>query len=240
MRYAMKHARHGFTFIELMIAMLVTTLVAATVVSLISGFLTAIAVQDLRSEAIVRSASIQAHLGLVSLKTRMSLSVSQQRVLLWLPAETLAESGSGANCAFDRIDLIEDELHWFEFVQDVDESWSLIEWTVKPELIPSGESEVYFTIDQEYWNNLFFHLRDSELLRRSPIAFGLGSPDLAENETPAPRFIWQDHNCCLNHSIGVEFAFEVLNDRHPMRAEVRLESALAFFDQHPICSEPDS
>ena len=25
----------------------------------------------------------------------MSLSVSQQRVLLWLPAETLAESGSG-------------------------------------------------------------------------------------------------------------------------------------------------
>lgn len=101
----MKRNRRGFTLIEVMIATVVTTMVAGTVVALIQGFVSALTIQDLRSEAIVRSAGVQSHLGLLSLKTRMSLALSPQRVLLWLPAETLLTSGSGSDAAFDRIDL---------------------------------------------------------------------------------------------------------------------------------------
>ncbi len=227
----------AFTLIEIIIATMITTIVAATVVSLVNGFITALAIQDLRSEAIVRSAGVQSHLGLVSLKTRMSLALSPQRVLLWLPAETLEESGTGSNSAFDRIDLVQDELHWFEFVQEVDQSWTLVEWTVKAELVPAEESEVYFTADGTFWDSLFVLLCEEGKMRRSPIAGGLAAPDLGVGVVAAPRFVWQTSDTCQNHSVGAEFAFVAKDGNEVLRSDVRLESALAFFDRHPICSE---
>lgn len=229
--------RRAFTLIEMLIATVITTMIAATVIALIGGLAGALAIQDLRSEAIVRGAGLQSHLGLLSLKTRMTLALSEQRVLLWLPAETLAESGSGSDSAFDRIDLVDDELHWLEFAQEADESWSLIEWTVKAEAVPAGESAVYFSTDSEFWDNLFVQLRDTDQLRRSPIAVNLAPPLVAGVAAAAPRFIWQSADICVNRSIGAEFAFVALEGDAELRSDMRMESALAFFDRHPICTE---
>ncbi len=235
----MKKSPRAFTLIEVMIATVVTTMVAGTVVALIQGFVSALTIQDLRSEAIVRSAGVQSHLGLLSLKTRMCLALSPQRVLLWLPAETLLTSGSGTDAAFDRIDLIEDELHWLEFVQEVDSTWTLIEWTVKDDMVAANDSAV-FTVDGAFWDDLFVQLNDAGKLRRSPIASGLAAPELATGIIKMPRFVWQTSDCCQNRSVGVEFAFVAENGNEILQADVRLESALAFFDRHPICSESGS
>ena len=59
----MKKPPRAFTLIEVMIATVVTTMIAGTVVALIQGFVSALSIQDLRSEAIVRSAGVQSHLG---------------------------------------------------------------------------------------------------------------------------------------------------------------------------------
>ncbi|MSQ89963.1 MAG: hypothetical protein EXS01_01015 [Phycisphaerales bacterium] len=233
----MMPSRRAFTLIELIIATMVTTMVAATVVAIVGAVTSALAIQDLRSEAIVRSAGLQSHIGLLSLKTRMTLALSPQRVLLWLPSETLEESGSGSDSAFDRIDLVQDELHWLEFFQETDQSWTLIEWTVKAEAVPTDQSEVYFTSDGEFWDNLFVQLRDTEQLRRSPIASGLAAPEVSGVIADAPRFVWQTEQCCDNRSVGAEFAFVAIDGEEVLRADMRLESALAFFDRHPICTE---
>lgn len=236
----MSTTRRAFTLIEVIIATTITTMIAATVIALIDGLTGALAIQDLRSEAIVRGAGVQSHIGLLSLKTRMTLALSEQRVLLWLPAETLAESGSGSDSAFDRIDLVDDELHWLEFAQEADLTWSLIEWSVKPEAVPAGESEVYFSTDATFWDDLFVQLRDTAQLRRSPIAVNLAPPLADGVVAAAPRFVWQSSNCCENHSIGAEFAFVALEGEAELRSDMRMESALAFFDRHPICSESGS
>lgn len=224
----------AFTMIEVIIATMVTTVVGGSVAALVQGFVSALAIQDQRSEAIVRSAGLQSHFGLLSLKTRMSLALAPQRVLLWLPAETLAQSGSGNNSAFDRIDLASDELHWLEFVQEADSTWSLIEWTVKADMA-AGETTV-FTVDGEFWDSLFVELQDAGKLRRSPLAFGLAAPESATGSTPKPRFVWQTSDCCQNRSVGAEFGFIASDAGEVLRSDVRIESALAFFDRHPICS----
>ncbi len=228
--------RRAFTLIEVIIATMVTTMVAGTMMALVQGFVSALAIQDLRSEAIVRSAGVQSHLGLLSLKTRMSLALSPQRVLLWLPAETLATSGSGSDSAFDRIDLAKDELHWLEFLEEADSTWTLVEWTVKSTMVSAGDSAV-FTVDGAFWDTLFVQLQDAGKLRRSPIAGGLAPPELAAGTAKKPLFVWQTSDCCQNRSVGVEFAFVAVDGTEILRSDVRLESALAFFDRHPICSE---
>lgn len=240
MKSGAARSSRGFTLIELTIATIVTMMVAGTVVGLVEAFTAALAVQDLRSEAIVRSAGAQSHLGLISLKSRMTLALSPQRVLLWLPSETLAESGSGADAAFDRIDLIDDELHWLEFVQEPDESWTLVEWTVRIDAIPAGASVVYFTADGEYWNNLFDYLQAGGVLRRSPLASGISPAMTGGVLADKPRFVWQSDSVCDNRSIGAEFAFVAPSGEEVLRSDVRVESALAFFDRHPICTESGS
>ncbi len=220
--------------IEVIIATMITTVVGGSVAAIVQSFVSALAIQDQRSEAIVRTAGIQSHLGLLSLKTRMSLALAPQRVLLWLPAETLEQSGSGRDNAFDRIDIGGDELHWLEFVQEADSTWSLIEWTVKANMAV-GETTV-FTVDGEYWDSVFDKLQQDGALRRSPLAFGLAAPETATGSIRKPRFVWQTSDCCQNHSVGAEFGFIVSDAGEVLRSDVRIESALAFFDRHPICS----
>ena len=229
--------RRAFTLIEVIVATVITSLVAATVVGMVEAFRAAIAVQDLRSEAIVRGAGVQSHLGLLALKTRMTLALSEQRVLLWLPSETLTTSGTGSDTEFDRINLLDDELHWLEFVNEADGTWSLLEWTVKPEMVPLGGTITYFSADPEFWDSTFTSMRDTDQLRRSPLATGIAPPKVDGTVLAAPRFVWQTSVTCENRSVGAEFSFVVEESTGDLRSDLRVESAIAFFDRHPICSE---
>ncbi len=234
-------SRRGFTLIEVLVATAITSLVAGTVVAMVEAFRSAVCLQDYRAEAIVRGAGVQSHIGLLALKTRMTLELEPQRVLLWLPSETLASSGTGSETEFDRINLLADELHWLEFVQEADGTWTLVEWTVRPELLPADETLTYFTADGSFWDAYFTQLRDAEVLRRSPLASGIRAARARGESVPAvtaaPRFVWQTANICENRSIGAEFSFVAEDATDQLHSDLRAESALAFFDRHPICSE---
>ena len=229
--------RRAFTLIEVMVATVITSLVAGTVVGVVEAFRAATSLQDYRAEAIVRGAGVQSHLGLLALKTRMTLELTPQRVLLWLPSETLTTSGTGSETEFDRINLLDDELHWLEFVQEEDGSWTLVEWTVKPEAVSAGESITYFTADGAFWEALFETLQGADALRRSPLASGISPARTSGVAASAQRFVWQTSDTCENRSVGAEFSFIAEDATNELHSDLRVESALAFFDRHSICSE---
>ena len=238
-------SRRAFTLVELIIASVVTAMVAATAIAVVEGFRQAAAMQAARSETIVRAAGVQAHMAQLALKSRMTLELSPERILLWTPAESLSNSGEGSETAFDRIDLDEDELHWLALEQEPDGTWTLVEYTPRAEVV-AGE-DVFFTNDTSYWADLFANLREREALVRAPLATRLAPPRRMVGEQgaltalDAPAFMTLEPTVCDNRGFSVEFALTARDidgtEDESMRTDVRITGLLAFFDQHPICVE---
>lgn len=239
------HGRRAFTLVELIIASVVTAMVAATAIAVVEGFRQAAAMQAARSETIVRAAGVQAHMAQLALKSRMTLELSPERILLWTPAESLSNSDEGSEAAFDRIDLDEDELHWLALEQDADGSWTLVEYTPREESV-AGQ-DVFFTSDTSFWSDLFASLRERDALARAPLASRLAAPrrmDGLEGATvplDAPAFRTLEPTVCDNRGFSVEFALTSRDadgtEDESLRTDVRITGLLAFFDQHPICLE---
>ena len=239
------HGRRAFTLVELIIASVVTAMVAATAIAVVEGFRQAAAMQAARSETIVRAAGVQAHMAQLALKSRMTLELSPERILLWTPAESLSNSGEGSEAAFDRIDLDEDELHWLALEQDDDGSWTLVEYTPREESV-AGQ-DVFFTSDTSFWSDLFASLRERDALARAPLASRLAAPrrmgglDGATVPLDAPAFRTLEPTVCDNRGFSVEFALTSRDadgtEDESLRTDVRITGLLAFFDQHPICLE---
>jgi prepilin-type N-terminal cleavage/methylation domain-containing protein len=235
----------GFTLVELIIASVVTAMVAATAIAVVEGFRQAAAMQSARSETIVRAAGVQAHMAQLALKSRMTLELSPERILLWTPAESLSNSGEGSEAAFDRIDLDEGELHWLALEQETDGTWTLVEYTPRRESV-AGQ-DVFFTSDTSFWSDLFASLRDQDALERAPLASRLAPPRrMAGPGSPmasldAPAFRTLEPTVCDNRGFSVEFALTARDadgtEDESLRTDVRISGLLAFFDQHPICVE---
>jgi len=245
--------RGGFTLVELIIASVVTAMVAATAIAVVEGFRQAASMQAARSETIVRAAGVQAHMAQLALKSRMTLELSPERILLWTPAESLANSGEGSEAAFDRIDLDEDELHWLALEPEADGTWTLVEYTPRAEAV-AGE-DVFFTNDTSYWADLFVSLGERDALVRAPLASRLAAPrrmsggqggagaQVALSELDAPAFMTLEPTVCDNRGFSVEFALTARDidgtEDESMRTDVRITGLLAFFDKHPICLEDE-
>jgi hypothetical protein len=231
--------------VELIIASVVTAMVAATAIAVVEGFRQAAAMQAARSETIVRAAGVQAHMAQLALKSRMTLELSPERILLWTPAESLSNSGEGSEAAFDRIDLDEDELHWLALEQEADGTWTLVEYTPRQEAV-AGQ-DVFFTNDMSYWADLFASLRERDALARAPLASRLAPPrrmgglEGAPVPLSTPAFQTLEPTVCDNRGFSVEFALTARDadgtEDESMRTDVRITGLLAFFDQHPICLE---
>lgn len=241
----MSARRRAFTLVELIIASVVTAMVAATAIAVVEGFRQAAAMQAARSETIVRAAGVQAHMAQLALKSRMTLELSPERILLWTPAESLSNSGEGSEAAFDRIDLDEDELHWLALEQESDGTWTLAEYTPRTEAV-AGQ-DVFFTQDTSYWADLFGSLRERDALVRAPLATRLAAPRRMAGAQggiaaiDAPTFMTLEPTVCDNRGFSVEFALTARDidgtDDESMRTDVRITGLLAFFDRHPICVE---
>lgn len=241
---SLPHAR-AFTLIEVIIATIVTAMVAATAIAVVEGFRQAAALQAARSETIVRAAGVQAHVAQLALRSRMTLELDPARILLWTPAETLADSGEGSESAFDRIDLDEGELHWLAFEQEPDGTWTLAEYSPRPADV-AGE-DAFFSSDTSYWADLFDALRERDALVRAPLAERLAPPrrmagaGIAAQALDAPAFMTLEPTVCDNRGFSAEFALTARDidgtEDESMRTDVRIAGLLAFFDQHPICVE---
>lgn len=235
--------RLAFTLLELTVATVTVTMVAGAVAGFLGTFHRALRLQEVRAAAIVRTAAVQAHVSRLMLESRMVLEQGQQRTLLWLPSEMLENSGSGAEAAFDLVNLTADELHWLIFEQEADGSWSLKEAVVNAAAIPAGEGDRYFAADAEYWAMVYDELSAAGQLTVFPIAEGLAPMSRGGIVAAAPRFTYDQPTICTNRSIGLEFAFmrERIDDsgdetgEEELRLDVRLDEHLPFPDIHPIC-----
>lgn len=231
----------GFTLIEALIATLITAMIAAMVAGLVSAFHSSTRLQDVRAAAVLRTAAIQSHLARQLLRTRMLLQQDESRVLLWLPSETLEESsGQAGESAFDRIDLAEGELVWLDLVEAADGTWDLMESVVVAESLAEEDLYAYFTTDAEYWNSLRDSLEAGDKLKTYPIVEAISpmkSPD--GTVADAPRLLFGSEEVCSTWSVGVEYAIVEASDDgelEEMRIDVRIDEAIPFPDQHPICT----
>ncbi|MSR17581.1 MAG: hypothetical protein EXS00_00170 [Phycisphaerales bacterium] len=241
----MRSNRRAYTLLEILVSSVITAMIGASVAGFATAFCEAVRLQDVRAGAILRTAGMQAHLSKLTLQSRMILVQDPKRLLLWLPSENLDESGSGAEAAFDRINLDQAELYWLDFVEEGDGSWSLLETIVDAGTLAPAETAAYFTDQPDYWSDLRLTLEAGGKLKTYPIAEGLGGMRASATGEIGlgPSFVYRDQTICANRHIGVEFAFVELRasggveDEEAMRVDMRIDAVLPFPDPHPICED---
>ena len=102
--------RHGFTVIELLIASVITSMVAAAVISTMQAVTGSMEQQDLAADAMARAARAEARLADHVNRARLVLAQDADEVTLWLPTEPFTSSATNTR-DYDAINA--NELAWY-------------------------------------------------------------------------------------------------------------------------------
>jgi len=102
--------RHGFTVIELLIASVITSMVAAAVISTMKAVTGSMEQQDLAADALARAARAEARVADHVNRARLILLQDADEVALWLPTEPFT-SGATNTSDYDAINA--NELAWY-------------------------------------------------------------------------------------------------------------------------------
>jgi len=102
--------RHGFTVIELLIASMITSMVAAAVISTMQAVTGSMEQQDLAADAMARAARAEARLADHVNRARLVLAQDADEVALWLPTEPFTSSATNTR-DYDAINA--NELAWY-------------------------------------------------------------------------------------------------------------------------------
>ena len=102
--------RHGFTVIELLIASVITSMVAAAVISTMQAVTGSMEQQDLAADALARAARAEAHVADHVNRARLVLAQDADEVALWLPTEPFTSSATNTR-DYDAINA--NELAWY-------------------------------------------------------------------------------------------------------------------------------
>jgi prepilin-type N-terminal cleavage/methylation domain-containing protein len=102
--------RHGFTVIELLIASVITSMVAAAVISTMQAVTGSMEQQDLAADAMARAARAEARLADHVNRARLVLAQDADEVALWLPTEPFTSSATNTR-DYDAINA--NELAWY-------------------------------------------------------------------------------------------------------------------------------
>ncbi len=226
----------GFTLIELMVATVITSVIALSVAGLLSFVGEMSAGQENRVSAVVRLAGVQARVARLALEARMVLEERADRVALWLPSEMLEGAESGSESNFDIINLEQDEIVWLVWEDVGNGSWRLLEQRPDPDALNLVELEienleVYFTPDPAYWDSIYTWLHDNDALDTSVLAEGLEAPIIGGVATASPAFRFAAGTNCTARWFAGEYAFA--QEEAPINA--RFDAAIAFPDPHPLC-----
>ncbi len=232
----MKPTHRGFTLIELMVATVITSVIALSVAGLLSFVGEMSAGQENRVGAVVRLAGVQARVARLALEARMILEARAERVALWLPSEMLEGAESGSESNFDIVNLEEDEIVWLVWEEVGDGSWRLLERRPDPDALNLVELEienleVYFTPDPAYWDAVYTWLQDNDALDTAVLAEGLAAPVIGGIAAASPSFRFADGTNCTARWFAGEYAFR--QEEAPINA--RFDAAIAFPDPHPLC-----
>ena len=102
--------RHGFAVIELLIASVITSMVAAAVISTMQAVTGSMEQQDLAADAMARAARAEARLADHVNRARLVLAQDADEVALWLPTEPFTSSATNTR-DYDAINA--NELAWY-------------------------------------------------------------------------------------------------------------------------------
>lgn len=102
--------RHGFTVIELLIASVITSMVAAAVISTMQAVTGSMEQQDLAADALARAARAEARVADHVNRARLILLQDADEVALWLPTEPFTSSATNTS-DYDAINA--NELAWY-------------------------------------------------------------------------------------------------------------------------------
>ena len=102
--------RHGFTVIELLIASVITSMVAAAVISTMKAVTGSMEQQDLAADALARAARAEARVADHVNRARLILLQDADEVALWLPTEPFTSSATNTR-DYDAINA--NELAWY-------------------------------------------------------------------------------------------------------------------------------
>ena len=102
--------RHGFTVIELLIASVITSMVAAAVISTMQAVTGSMEQQDLAADAMARAARAEARMADHVNRARLVLAQDADEVALWLPTEPFTSSATNTR-DYDAINA--NELAWY-------------------------------------------------------------------------------------------------------------------------------
>jgi prepilin-type N-terminal cleavage/methylation domain-containing protein len=102
--------RHGFTVIELLIASVITSMVAAAVISTMKAVTGSMEQQDLAADALARAARAEARVADHVNRARLVLAQDADEVALWLPTEPFTSSATNTR-DYDAINA--NELAWY-------------------------------------------------------------------------------------------------------------------------------
>jgi len=102
--------RQGFTVIELLIASVITSMVAAAVISTMQAVTGSMEQQDLAADALARAARAEARVADHVNRARLILLQDADEVALWLPTEPFTSSATNTS-DYDAINA--NELAWY-------------------------------------------------------------------------------------------------------------------------------
>jgi len=102
--------RQGFTVIELLIASVITSMVAAAVISTMKAVTGSMEQQDLAADALARAARAEARVADHVNRARLILLQDADEVALWLPTEPFTSSATNTS-DYDAINA--NELAWY-------------------------------------------------------------------------------------------------------------------------------
>ncbi len=110
-----RRGRSAFTLVEMLVAIVVTTIIAGAVIGTISAMQVGLNDQDEAAQETARVARAQARLADHLYRARMILSQSETVICLWLPSEAF----DGTSASATNYDIINaDELRWYVVDRD--------------------------------------------------------------------------------------------------------------------------
>lgn len=201
--------RRGTTLVELLMALIVSALVAGSVASLLNVLGGALREQDQLASQLVRTAGGHARLSDHLLRSRAILGLSATQVALWIPSEDFVVSNSYKE-AYDQVNAR--EIRWYTWIPT--QSRLVMSRTL-------NQSDTTVHPHSTNWTTLYNSLQTSNALETVTVFDGLASAS----------FYSGGFDPCATRRVSLELVFDANHGGQTLR----ISEAVPFLQKHKDC-----
>jgi len=199
----------GTTLVEVLMATIISALVAASVASLLSMLGGAIREQDRLADQVVRVAGGHARFSDHVLRARAILALSSTQAVLWVPSEDFVASNQ-FKLAYDEINA--NEIRWYR--------WNATTRRVEMSRTSNVSASTVYPLATD-WGALHASLLGANQLAVTPVFDGLSSA----------AFHPHGFDSCTTRRVNLDLVF----DQEHGGQSVRVSEALPFLQKHKDC-----